>query len=122
MAPRRSRVLARRGGGGSPRIVSTFSRTAPRRTRRLSRSAGTIGRAGLKLQQPRHALAMERRVTERDLRALGALEVEVQVVLPREADAAVDLDAVAGDLPVGVGDEGLCHRGGERPIGGVLVR
>src|SRR2546422_7105623 len=40
----------------------------------------------------RSPLAVIRRVAERELRRLGALEVQVQVVLPREADAAVELD------------------------------
>src|SRR5262245_52422411 len=37
-------------------------------------------------------LAVVRGVAERELGGLRALEVEVQVVLPREADAAVKLD------------------------------
>ena len=45
---------------------------------------------------------------------LAALEEEVEVVLPGEADAAVDLDRGVGDAPAGVGGVGLGHRGGQR--------
>ena len=44
----------------------------------------------------------------------AALEEEVEVVLPGEADAAVDLDRRVGDAPAGVGGVGLRHRGGQR--------
>ena len=44
----------------------------------------------------------------------GALEQEVEVVLPGEADAAEDLEGVVGDPPGGVGGAGLRHRGRER--------
>src|SRR5690348_9855321 len=43
-------------------------------------------------EQPRDALAVLRGVAVRVLQPLGALEVEVRVVLPGEADAAVVLD------------------------------
>ena len=43
-----------------------------------------------------------------------ALEEEVEVVLPGEADAAVDLDRGVGDAPAGVRGVGLRHRGGQR--------
>ena len=44
----------------------------------------------------------------------AALEEEVEVVLPGEADAAVDLDRGVGNAPAGVGGVGLRHRGGQR--------
>src|SRR5437763_873367 len=42
-------------------------------------------------------------IAEQDLRALRPLEVEVGVVLPGEADAAVDLDVLGGGVEVRVG-------------------
>src|SRR5262245_41217569 len=50
------------------------------------------------IDQLRHQLAIPGGVAEGHFRALRALEVEMHVVLPREADAAVDLDALAGGV------------------------
>src|SRR5207249_2900169 len=70
------------------------------------------------------ALTMEGGVAEGDLVELGALQVQVQVVLPREADAAVDLEARRHDPAGGVRaphlgrrrrDRGLGIAGGEAP-------
>src|SRR5213083_1287415 len=61
---------------------------------------GTSRTPQLQINQLRDPLAVVRRVTERELGRLGALEVEVQIVLPGEPDAAVELDARASDLPV----------------------
>jgi hypothetical protein len=44
---------------------------------------------------------------EHQLVGLGALEVEVRVVLPRETDAAVDLDVLAVGAEVSLGAIGL---------------
>src|SRR6266540_2531147 len=52
-------------------------------------------------------LAVVRGVAEEDLGALGPLEIQVRVVLPREADAAVDLDVLGGGVEVRVGAVGL---------------
>src|SRR4029078_9241405 len=60
------------------------------------------------------------RVAEGHLGALRALEVDVHVVLPGKTDAAVDLDALAGGVTVGIGAVGLRHRGGERRLGDVV--
>src|SRR5580765_4163621 len=70
--------------------------------------------------QLRDDLAVPGGVAERHLGALRALEVDVHVVLPREADAAVDLDALAGGVTVGVGAVGLRHCGRERRLGDVV--
>src|SRR5215472_4963184 len=43
-------------------------------------------------------LAVVGGVPQVDLRALGTLEVEVRRVLPRKADAAVDLDVLGGGV------------------------
>src|SRR6185295_12933771 len=67
-----------------------------------------------------HDLAVPRGVAEGDLGALRALEVEVHVVLPREPDTAVDLDALARDVTVRVRAVGLRHRGGERRLRDVV--
>src|SRR5919106_6491747 len=48
-----------------------------------------------------------------DLQRLRPLEVEVQVVLPRETDAAVHLDRLAAHLARGVAHVRLRHRRGE---------
>ena len=48
---------------------------------------------------------------------LGPLHVEVQVVLPREADAAVDLQARGHDPAGGVGGPHLGGRRGDRRVG-----
>src|SRR5438132_9051666 len=63
-------------------------------------------------------LAVVRGVAEEDLRALRALEVEVRVVLPGEADAAVDLDVLGRTVEVRVGDVRLGQR---RDHGELLV-
>src|SRR3989440_7154264 len=61
-------------------------------------------------------LAVVLGVAVQRLERLRALEVEVQVVLPREADAAMHLDGVAADPASGVVDVRLGHRGGQRTI------
>src|SRR5712691_8624346 len=48
------------------------------------------------------ALAVKRRIAKQGLRRLGASVIEVQVVLPGEADAAVHLNAAVSDLAKGV--------------------
>ena len=49
------------------------------------------------------AFAVPARVAEEGFGRLGALEVQVRVVLPGEADAAEDLDRVGSAAEVGVG-------------------
>src|SRR5438445_9362962 len=65
--------------------------------------AGT-GSRGLRLARdaPDDLLAVVVGVAVHRLERLGALEVDVQVVLPREADAAVHLDRLAAHLARGV--------------------
>src|SRR5262245_26155076 len=58
-------------------------------------------------------LAVEIGVAVQGLEVLGALEVEVQVELPGEADAPVHLNGVATDLARRPADVRLGHRGGE---------
>ena len=59
-------------------------------------------------------LAVPAGVAEHRRVGLAALEEEVEVVLPGEADPAVHLDRGVGDAPAGVGGVGLGHRGGQR--------
>src|SRR4029077_8914559 len=75
----------------------------------------------LEIDQLGYTLAMPGGVAERELGALGTLEVQVQVVLPGEADAAVELYARAGDAAIGVRDIGLGHAHGERALGHAFV-
>jgi hypothetical protein len=58
-------------------------------------------------QHGRHALAVVLRAAQQRAAALRALEVEVRGVLPGEADAAVDLDALARAVEERVGAVGL---------------
>src|SRR6185503_15956440 len=92
---------------------SSASAAASRGSRRIHRPTCCRTRlimgSGLEVHQLRHPLTMVGGIAERELRALRALEVEVQIVLPGEADAAVELDARRRDAPVGVGDVGLGH-------------
>src|SRR5690242_9404223 len=62
------------------------------------------------------ALAMIRRIAERELVPLRPLEPEVNVVLPREADAAVHLYAAVRRTRVDVGERRLRHRGRARGL------
>ena len=68
----------------------------------------------------RDALAVVAGVAKRELRRLGALEVEVQVVLPGEADAAVDLDVLSGHVEEGFRGVRLHQRGYDRDLRRVL--
>src|SRR3990172_646578 len=75
----------------------------------------------LEVDQLGYPLAMPRGVAEGEFRPLGPLEVEVQVVLPGEPDAAVELDASAGDPAVRVRDVGLGHADRELAFGHPFV-
>jgi len=55
-------------------------------------------------------------VTEEQLARLGPLEVQVGVVLPGEADAAVDLDVLRGHMEVGLRGVRLHQRGQHRDL------
>ena len=57
---------------------------------------------GLCLRQPGDALPVIVGVTEGHLTRIGPLQVEVHIVVPRVADAAVDMDALKGRLLVGL--------------------
>src|SRR5215813_1041642 len=65
----------------------------------------------------RDELSMEFGVSVERLQGLRPLEVEMEVVLPGEADAAVHLDGVPRDVARRLAHVGLADRGGH---GGVL--
>src|SRR6266545_2954315 len=90
--------------------LPTFWRTRPIITSRM-----------LQVHELGNSLAMERRIPEGELRSLRALEIEMEVVLPGEADPAVKLDAVGGDAPVGVRDVRLGHADRQRRFGHAFV-
>src|ERR1041384_6564045 len=103
------------GGTGSPKMNLPRSARVPT----TSVAMATTSRSQevtLKVKRLGDELAVIRRVAERHLRRLGALEIEMHVVLPGEADSTVDLDAVPGDLAIGVGYVRLGHRRGERAV------
>ena len=65
-------------------------------------------------QDPGDAVPVEGGVTEADLIELGPLQVQVHVVLPGEADAAVDLQPGRHHPARGVGSPRLGHGGRQR--------
>src|SRR5262247_4100196 len=103
-------------GGSTPRRIHL-----PNRSRIRPTLGVLVLERRLEVDQLGHALAMPGGVAERELRSLGALEVQVQVVLPGESDAAVELDARSGHAAVGVRHVGLGHAHGERSLGYALV-
>src|SRR5262249_60356776 len=93
-----------RGGSGSSRRIHQPNRRRTgsaismpvaqvRHGERLEERERQRGSDPLEIDQLSDSLAMVRRIAKRELGAFGTLEVEVQVVLPREADATVELDA-----------------------------
>ncbi len=57
-----------------------------------------------------HLLAVVMGIAQQHLRTLGALEPEMGVVVPGEADAAMDLDGVDGRLQGGLAGGRLGER------------
>ena len=89
------------------RVTGEFRPHAPRYPRRPPSSGGTrmLNRESRLSSQPdagRQPLAVVAAVTEEELAGLRPLEVQVGVVLPGEADAAVDLDVLGGHVEVGL--------------------
>src|SRR5262249_33671873 len=91
--------------------VKSTTRTPARGPVCISRGFASGG------QVPGDQLAVVLGVAVHDLQRFGALEVQVQVVLPREADAAVSLDGLAAHPARRLAHVGLANRGGD---GGVL--
>src|SRR5271163_1851795 len=67
-------------------------------------------------------LAVVRGIAQQQLGRLGPLEVEVGRVLPREADAAVDLDVLGRRVEVGLRAVRLGQRRHHGELVGVLGR
>src|SRR3989337_785917 len=59
-------------------------------------------------------------IAESNLACLGALDVEVHIMVPGIADAAVYLHSIEGAMLVGFTAPGLSHRGSQRHLGLVL--
>ena len=78
-----------------------------------------LGRRGgfLRHLPAQQAFPMLRGAAEEHLGTFGALVPKVRVVVPGEADAAVDLDAVLGRLHVGIRSRGLGKAGERRQAG-----
>ena len=98
------------------RMSGEFRPHAPRYPRRPPSS----GRTGVKPSQPdagRQPLAVVAAVAEEQLAGLRPLEVQVGIVFPGEADAAVDLDVLGGHVEVGLRGVRLHQRGQDRDLG-----
>ncbi len=68
--------------------------------------------ANLDIEYLGHHLAVIITITEGDLRGLGPLEIEVHVVVPGEANATVDLNALTSNVLVDIATPGLGHGSG----------
>src|SRR5262249_5568373 len=99
------------------RSVSGGRRNPPRRLdddgRRALRRAPAVGSEAVELRDP---LAVERRIAEGDLVGVRPLEPELQVELPREADAAVHLHGTSRRAAVDVAQARLRHGGRARRL------
>src|SRR5215831_2030549 len=91
-------------GLADARITGEYRPHAPRYPRRGS------GRPALQPDPCGQPLPVVGAVAEEQLAGLGPLEVQVGVVFPGEADAAVDLDVLRGHVEVHVGGVGLDQR------------
>src|SRR5690242_11183158 len=90
----------------------------------MSPAATTCGVASAGCeQQVGDAVEVPARGAERVLVGGGTTQVEVQVVLPRVADAAVDLRAILEDAPRRFAGRGLRRMARERAVpGGAVAR
>src|SRR4029077_14229338 len=93
-SPRRNRPRPRQAHRASPADLG------PNRSSRGAAPSGAAPRAWGLEQKLGQAVAGPVGRAEEVLRAVGRANVEVEVVLPRVADAPVDLDAVLG-APLG---------------------
>src|SRR5262245_36168472 len=87
-----------------------------------TRPERSIDSATSEPDRARDALAVPRGGAEQRLRGARALEVEMGIVFPREADAAEDLDRLGRAVVVGLAAIGLRERGRDREIRSVLRR
>src|SRR5215510_14778087 len=93
----------------TPRPPPVTITTLPERPRSLMSSSDP--------DQLRDALAVPGRIAQEIFGPLRALQVQMHVVLPGEADSTVDLERIRGALEVGLGAIRLGQRGHPRQLG-----
>src|SRR5438874_3030931 len=98
-------------------MTKTMSRAATAKTAITAAAGYFRGSGPLDADALRQELSVVRRIAEKELAGLGPLEVQVGVVFPGEADAAMDLDVLGGSVEIGVGAVRL----GQAGHGGQLV-
>src|SRR5262249_7285180 len=76
-----------------------------------------MGARGSVRAEPENQRAMPVGVAVHGLQRLRALLIEVEVVLPREADSAVDLECLAAHAARCLAHVGLRHGGGQGGVG-----
>ena len=124
-SPARAPVDSDGVGAPSPRRTAG-SPPATRGTRRGTPRPSSSNGSFMRPPQRRARAAARARarwvaaVPNRSVAGLRPLQPEVEVVLPREADAAVQLEAVAGEQPLAVAGRRLGQRRGHRPARVVL--
>src|SRR5260370_19173350 len=89
-------------------LASSHARTSARTELSVGSS---IARPLLVLPVLHHQLPMLIAIAKQDLPAFAALEPEMRVVVPGEADAAMHLDRMNGSLQLGLGGAGFGERG-----------
>src|SRR5688572_29267980 len=104
----------------TPRLPPVTSATLPAKSSVImtSLASGSL-RASLSLVEPdalRHLLAVPGGVTEQGGARARSLQIELDVVVVGEADAAGDLERVGGAGERGLGGRRLRGRGGEREV------
>src|SRR5213083_477637 len=82
---------------------------------RLEPRVASDGYTGLLCDESEDLLAMPVGVTVHGFQRLRALHVEMEIVLPREPDPAVDLDRLATHVARRLAHVGLRHRRVEGP-------
>src|SRR2546422_2083547 len=88
---------------------------------RLEPRVASDGYTGLRCNESEDQLAMPVGVAVHGLQRLRALHVEMEIVLPREADPPVHLDRLAAHVARRLADVGLRHRSGQRGVVGLRV-
>src|SRR5574341_682536 len=93
-------------------VESDDASLLPVKTLQWGRKSQEIPGSAFRLVQnfSRDLFAMIVRVAEHNLRSFRALVIKLQVVLPREANAAVNLRAAIADFARGVGTVSLGDR------------
>src|SRR5579863_1857572 len=89
--------------------------------RRLHSCAKAFALLSSEIDTVRDQFAIISRVAECEFRRLGAFEIQMQVVIPGETDAAVKLGTLGRAPPIGVGGGGLGDGGGDRRVGDIVT-